>query len=224
MKSFTFIIALTLSIGCGYAQDQLAPNDSLSYALGQDLGSYLKRMDFPINKQQLIQAIEDALDDQQPLFKPEEKDQIIRAGMLRLQNKKNAVLKNAAEDFMEQNLANSNVKVTPEGVQYEILQSGSGEKAKLTDTVLVHYVGKLATGKVFDNSYERGDPLSLDLESVIEGWKIAIPMMNKGSKYRFFIPYQLGYGEQGSGPIPPFSALVFEVELLEIKKTEENAL
>lgn len=224
MKSFTFIIAFALSIGSGCAQDSLAPNDSLSYALGQDLGSYLKRLEFPINKQQLLQAIEDALDDEQPLFESGEKDQIIRKGMQRLQNEKNAELKTASEDFMEQNRSKSDVKVTPEGVQYEILQSGSGESAKLTDTVLVHYIGRLATGETFDNSYERGDPLSLDLESVIEGWKIGIPLMNVGSRYRFFIPYQLGYGERGSGSIPPFSALVFEVELIDIKKKEENAI
>lgn len=225
MKKLTFIIALMWSTGLTYSQDRLTPDDSLSYALGQDLGGYLKRMEMPINKQKLLQAIDDVLDtDKKPLFETEQKEQIIRAGMQRLQEKKNAALKQTAVDFMEENRAKPNIETTPEGIQYEVLQSGSGEKANIEDTVVVHYVGKLATGETFDDSYDRGEPVSLTLEKVIEGWKIGIPMMNTGSKYRFFIPYHLGYGERGSGPIPPFSALVFDVELLEIKKLkiEEN--
>lgn len=228
MKYIILFLVAASTVGQSYAQAQWSPDDSLSYALGQDLGAYMKRMDIPVNKEHLIKAISDVLDDQKTVFESEEKDQIIRTGMQRIQEERNASLKQAAEDFMQANLSNPDIRSTPEGVQYEVLQKGSGEKANLSDTVVVHYIGKLASGETFDNSYDRGDPLSLTMETVIEGWKIGIPLMELGSKYRFFIPYNLGYGTRGSGPIPPYSALIFEVELLNIKKaenqSEENAI
>lgn len=228
MKIIALIITAALSIGISYGQSHLSANDSLSYALGQDLASYLKRMEFPLNKAQLLKAIEDVLDDREPTFQPDEKDQIIRQGMQRLQNEKNDAQKNASEEFMQKQQSDPEVQSTPEGMHYKILQPGTGEKANIQDTVLVHYIGKLINGEVFDNSYERGAPQSLALNTVIEGWKIGIPLMNAGAKYRFFIPYHLGYGERGSGPIPPFSALIFDVELVDVKKadkkTEDDAI
>ncbi|GEM68947.1 peptidyl-prolyl cis-trans isomerase [Sphingobacterium mizutaii NBRC 14946 = DSM 11724] len=199
-------------------------NDSLSYALGQDLGSYIKKMDLPINKAKLLQAIGDVLEGKEPLFKDEDREQIIRDGLQKIQDEKSAGLKKSAEDFLTKNKSRAGVKVTAEGVQYEVLKEGTGLNPSITDTVKVHYIGKVHTGETFDNSYERGEPLDLELDNVIEGWKIGIPLMKKGAKYRFFIPYNLGYGERGSGPIPPYSTLIFDVELLDIKSPNENAI
>lgn len=216
-----FCLALTSN---SQAQSLVNANDSLSYALGQDLGSYIKRMDLPLNKAKLLQAIGDVLENKEPVFKDEDRESIIRTGLQKIQDEKNAGLKKAAQDFLEKNKTMPGVKVTAEGVQYEVLKEGVGLKATLNDTVTVHYIGKVYTGETFDNSYERGEPLDLDLNSVIEGWKIGVLLMNKGSKYRFYIPYTLGYGERGSGPIPPYSTLIFDVELLEIKSPNENAI
>lgn len=216
-----FCLALTSN---SQAQALVNANDSLSYALGQDLGSYIKRMDLPLNKAKLLQAIGDVLENKEPVFKDEERESIIRTGLQKIQDEKNAGLKKAAQDFLDKNKTKAGVKVTAEGVQYEVLKEGTGLKATLNDTVTVHYIGKVYTGETFDNSYERGEPLDLDLNSVIEGWKIGVLLMNKGSKYRFYIPYTLGYGERGSGPIPPYSTLIFEVELLDIKSPNENAI
>ncbi len=216
-----FCLALTSN---SQAQALVNANDSLSYALGQDLGSYIKRMDLPLNKAKLLQAIGDVLENKEPVFKDEDRESIIRTGLQKIQDEKNAGLKKAAQDFLDKNKTKPGVKVTAEGVQYEVLKEGTGLKATLNDTVTVHYIGKVYTGETFDNSYERGEPLDLDLNSVIEGWKIGVLLMNKGSKYRFYIPYTLGYGERGSGPIPPYSTLIFDVELLEIKSPNENAI
>jgi FKBP-type peptidyl-prolyl cis-trans isomerase FkpA/FKBP-type peptidyl-prolyl cis-trans isomerase FklB len=157
-------------------------------------------------------------------LKDEEREGVIRAGLMKIQEEKNAGLKKASQDFLDQNKKKPGVKVTPEGVQYEVLKEGEGLKATLEDTLIVHYVGKIYTGEQFDSSYDRGEPLELNLKSMIEGWKIGIPLMNKGSKYRFFIPHSLGYGERASGPIPAYSTLIFEVELLDIKSPNENAI
>lgn len=216
-----FCLALTSN---SQGQALVNANDSLSYALGQDLGSYIKRMDLPLNKAKLLEAIGDVLENKEPVFKDEDRESIIRTGLQKIQDEKNAGLKKAAQDFLDKNKTKTGVKVTAEGVQYEVLKEGTGLKATLNDTVTVHYIGKVYTGETFDNSYERGEPLDLDLNSVIEGWKIGVLLMNKGSKYRFYIPYTLGYGERGSGPIPPYSTLIFDVELLEIKSPNENAI
>lgn len=216
-----FCLALNSTVN---AQALANSKDSLSYALGQDLGSYIKRMDLPLNKDQLLKAIGDVLDGKEVVFKDEEREGIIRNGLQKIQDEKNANLKNAAEEFLAKNKTKAGIKVTPEGVQYEVIKEGKGLNPSLSDTVTVHYIGKVYTGESFDNSYERGEPLDLNLNSVIEGWKIGIPLMKKGAKYRFFIPYNLGYGERGSGPIPPYSTLIFEVELLDIKSANENAI
>ena len=112
---------------------------------------------------------------------------------------------------------NPNVITTASGLQYEVLTEGTGPKPKATDTVTVHYKGTLTNGKVFDSSYDRGEPISFPLDRVIKGWTEGLQLMSVGSKYRLTIPSQLGYGAAGAGGvIPPNATLVFEVELLKI--------
>lgn len=124
----------------------------------------------------------------------------------------------AGKKFLEENAKKDGVKVTGSGLQYEVIEAGDGKKPAATDTVTVHYHGTLIDGTVFDSSVERGEPTSFPLNRVIPGWTEGVQLMPLGAKYRFTIPYHLAYGERGAGAdIKPYSALVFEVELLEIE-------
>ena len=121
------------------------------------------------------------------------------------------------QDFLEQNKKRAGVQTTASGLQYEVLTAGTGVKPLATDSVLVHYKGTLLNGKQFDSSYDRGEPISFPLNRVIPGWTEGVQLMPAGSKYKFFIPYNLAYGERGAGQdIPPYSTLIFEVELLKV--------
>ena len=129
-----------------------------------------------------------------------------------------AKAKEEGEQFLAQNAKRPEVKVTPSGLQYEVLQSSIGQKPKATDTVRVHYEGTLIDGTVFDSSYKRGESITFALNQVIAGWTEGLQLMSVGSKYKLFIPYQLAYGEHGAGAsIPPYAALIFTVELLGIE-------
>ncbi len=122
------------------------------------------------------------------------------------------------EKFLAENGKRAEVTTTASGLQYEVLEATIGQKPKATDTVKVHYEGTLIDGTVFDSSYRRGKPIKFGLNQVIKGWTEGLQLMSVGSKYKLYIPYQLGYGEQGAGgSIPPYAALVFTVELLGIE-------
>lgn len=122
------------------------------------------------------------------------------------------------EKFLAANGKRAEVKTTATGLQYEVLEATIGQKPKATDTVKVHYEGTLIDGTVFDSSYRRGEPVKFGLNQVIKGWTEGLQLMSVGSKYKLYIPYQLGYGEQGAGgSIPPYAALIFTVELLGIE-------
>ena len=122
------------------------------------------------------------------------------------------------EKFLAENAKREGVKTTASGLQYEVLEATLGQKPKATDKVKVHYEGTLIDGTVFDSSYKRGEAISFPLNGVIKGWTEGLQLMSIGSKYKFFIPYQLAYGERGAGgSIPPYAALIFTVELLGIE-------
>ncbi len=122
------------------------------------------------------------------------------------------------EEFLEANKAKEGVKVTESGLQYEVIKMGKGKKPAATDRVKVHYHGTLIDGTVFDSSVERGEPVTFGLNQVIAGWTEGLQLMPVGSTFRFYIPSELGYGERQAGSIPPYSVLIFEVELLSIEK------
>lgn len=125
--------------------------------------------------------------------------------------------KAAGDKFLAENKTKEGVQTTASGLQYKIITAGNGVKPKATDTVKVHYTGKLLDGKVFDSSVQRGEPVEFPVNGVIPGWVEALQLMPQGSKWELYIPSDLAYKEAGQGPIPPASTLIFEVELLEVK-------
>lgn len=126
-------------------------------------------------------------------------------------------LKAEGQQFLTSNGKRPEVTQLPSGLQYEVLRDGSGSKPTVTDTVKVHYRGKLTDGTQFDSSYDRGEPIEFPLNRVIAGWTEGLQLMSPGAHYKLYIPYDLAYGETGVGPIPGYSTLIFEVELLEVK-------
>ncbi len=126
-------------------------------------------------------------------------------------------LRSAGDTFLAGNKDKDGIQITETGLQYRVLEEGEGESPQATDQVIVHYTGKLIDGTVFDSSVERGEPAQFGVTQVIPGWVEGLQLMKPGAKYEFFIPQELAYGEQGSqGAIPPFAALIFEVELIKI--------
>lgn len=122
------------------------------------------------------------------------------------------------EKFLADNKKRDGVQETASGLQYEVITMGTGAKPTAVDMVKVHYTGKLLDSTTFDSSVDRGEPVEFGVNQVIQGWQEGLQLMPVGSKFKFYIPYELAYGEQGTGPIPPFSTLVFDVELLDIVK------
>ena len=130
---------------------------------------------------------------------------------------RNAVIK-IGNDFLAENSSKEGVKVTPSGLQYQVLEEGFGERPTSdTSKVLAHYEGTLINGQKFDSSYDRGEPIEFPLNGVIAGWTEGLQLMKVGAKYKFYIPYNLGYGERGTRGIPPYSTLIFTVELKDVR-------
>lgn len=193
--------------------------DKISYALGLSMGQNLmgsgvKKLEYA----DLAQGIQDVLEKQQPKISYQEAQTVLGQFFQELEQKIAGEQKAAGEKFLADNAKRAEVKTTASGLQYEVLEATLGQKPKATDTVKVHYEGSLIDGTVFDSSYKRGEPISFGLNQVIKGWTEGLQLMSIGSKYKLYIPYQLGYGEQGAGgSIPPYSTLIFTVELLGIE-------
>ena len=208
--------------GTGIFQDA---KDQTSYAIGMSIGRSLMSQGVNINVEVLFQAIRDVLEKKEPLLSSADFQKTM-ATFSQAQRKKQQAgkqakgLKNraAAKAFLEANKAKEGVKVTASGLQYQVLKAGSGPKPKSTDRVRVHYHGTLIDGKVFDSSVNRGTPSEFPVNGVIKGWIEALQLMETGAKWKLFIPPELAYGEPGRPSIPPNSALIFGVELLEILK------
>lgn len=193
--------------------------DKISYALGLSMGQNLMGSGVEkLNYQDLAKGIEDVLTHQQPQITYQEAQQVLNTFFQELEQKIAGAAKADGEKFLSENAKREGVKTTDSGLQYEILEPSLGQKPKATDTVRVHYEGTLIDGTVFDSSYKRGESITFPLNGVIKGWTEGLQLMSIGSKYKFFIPYQLAYGERGAGQtIPPYAALIFTVELLGIE-------
>lgn len=200
--------------------------DKLSYALGLGIGQQLKQMGL---KENLVIAdfaasIQDVLEDNDLKVSHQEGQQIVNSFFSELEKKQNAAKaeagKTAKEEgakFLAENAKKEGIIVTKSGLQYEVLTEGTGKKPKASDTVRCHYEGRLLDGTVFDSSYKRNAPADFGLQQVIAGWTEGVQLMAEGSKFRFYIPYMLAYGEGGAGAmIPPFATLIFDVELIKV--------
>lgn len=192
--------------------------DSASYAFGANMASSMKNDGLgALNYDLLVKGLKDAFEGKTLLISKEQSQLPISNLFNGLSKKKFAANIAEGKNFLENNKKQPGVQVTPSGLQYIVVKAGNGIKPKVTDTVLAHYKGTLLNGKQFDSSYDRNEPLSLPLNRVIAGWTEGMQLMPAGSKYKFFIPYQLAYGERGAGQdIPPYSTLIFEVELLKV--------
>ena len=192
--------------------------DSASYAFGLGTASNMKQGGITgLNYDLLLQGFKDAFSGRAPLIEKQKAEIAINNLISSLTKAKYTVQLEEATAFLENNKKQPGIMVTPSGLQYQVLSKGTGISPKPTDTVLVHYKGSLLNGKQFDSSYDRNEPISFPVNGVIPGWTEGLQFMQAGAKYKFFIPYQLAYGERGAGnDIPPYSTLIFEVELLKV--------
>ena len=199
--------------------------DKVSYALGMGIGRQLNDMGAEsLNIDYFAQAIKDVLAGGKTQLDAYEAQVIVQEFFQKQEEKQRAsaaerhkALKAQGEQYLAENGKKDGVVTLPSGLQYQVLQEGNGRKPKATDQVKCHYEGMLVDGTLFDSSIQRGEPATFPLNGVIAGWTEGLQLMQEGAKYRFFIPYHLGYGERGAGAsIPPFAALVFDVELIEV--------
>lgn len=221
-------VAFVLQIGAATAQTAAEESplktkaDSVAYAFGLAIGDDLKRTGIEtLDPAVVTKAINVVYGDERRALSEEEQREIIAEALKAAYDRRNEPLIAAANEFMEANKAKPGVVATASGLQYEVIREGSAEKPALQDTVTVHYRGVLADGQQFDSSYDRGEPATFPLNMVIQGWQEGLQLMGEGAHYRLYIPYALGYGERGGGSmIPPYSALVFDVELISVGRAK----
>lgn len=199
--------------------------DKVSYALGLGIGQQLSQMGASeLNIDDFAQAIKDVISGAELKIQHRDAQRIVQEYFRKQEEKLNAeraekgkAHKEAGEKYLAENAKKANVITLPSGLQYQVLKEGNGKKPTAKDTVMCHYEGFLIDGTVFDSSVQRGEPAIFPLQQVIAGWTEGLQLMQEGAKYRFFIPYRLGYGEGGAGAsIPPFAALIFDVELIQV--------
>jgi FKBP-type peptidyl-prolyl cis-trans isomerase FklB len=199
--------------------------DKVSYALGIGIGHQLANMGGQeLNIDDFAQAVKDVLGGKELKIKSSEAQQIVQDFFAEQEKKINQqrqeagkAHKEAGEKYLAENAKKDGIITLPSGLQYQVLKEGNGKKPSAKDSVKCHYEGFLIDGTVFDSSVQRGEPAVFGLQQVIAGWTEGLQLMQEGAKYRFFIPYRLAYGEGGAGSsIPPFAALIFDVELLQV--------
>jgi FKBP-type peptidyl-prolyl cis-trans isomerase FkpA len=195
-----------------------------SYMIGMDIGNSIKPVKDEVDMDMLVEAMKTAMKDGKPLLTDEQAKQVGQAFGERMMKKQMAereaaVKKNLDEGskFLAANKSKPGVQTTASGLQYQVLRQGNGPKPVATDTVTAHYLGTFLDGKKFDSSYDRGTPADFALNGVIPGWTEGLQLMNKGSKFKFWIPSNLAYGAEGQGnDMPPNATLIFEVELVDV--------
>ena len=228
MKKSLIILAFTLALApLSPAADPKLDDqkDKVSYSIGLDIGSTLKRQTIDVNEETLNRGIQDGLTGAKALLTDDQVKEVMAAFQKDLVAKQAAKKKAdgeknlaAGKKFQDENKAKEGVKTTASGLQYKVEKEGTGPTPKATDTVKVNYRGTTIEGKEFDSSYKRNEPATFPVNRVIKGWTEALQLMKAGSKYHLVIPADLAYGERGAGAdIGPQSTLVFDVELLSIE-------
>jgi FKBP-type peptidyl-prolyl cis-trans isomerase len=234
-KFLAIVIAVIIASGISYAQNQTKnaqPSgvlktevDTVSYSLGAQFGQDLKNNEVDVNIESFTQGMKDVLFGTKSLLTDEDIKTAIQNLNMQLQQKAQAkqaeqakINKEESEKFFAENAKREGVKTTPSGLQYKIVEPGTGISPKEKDTVVVHYKGTFLNGKVFDSSIDRGQPAEFPLNQVIKGWTEGLQLLKEGGKATLFIPSNLAYGEQGAGGvIGPGQALIFEVNLIKVK-------
>ncbi len=192
--------------------------DKISYALGLGIGQQLKSMNIAnFSIEDFTKSIADVINGEATQMTAREAQEMLNEYFANkaAEDAKQAIAEGKV--FLENNGKREGVVTTKSGLQYEVLTEGTGRNPKATDKVRCHYEGRLINGDVFDSSYKRNQPADFGLNQVIAGWTEGVQLMKEGAKFRFYIPYLLGYGEQGAGSsIPPYSTLIFDVELIKV--------
>ncbi|MDR2718396.1 MAG: FKBP-type peptidyl-prolyl cis-trans isomerase [Treponema sp.] len=225
VTSCLFFMALTIQAkGIREDIDFTGEKARSSYAFGMMVGNDLRQAGLEIDYAAFIEGLRSAMEQGQTVMDRDEALEIVQNAFESAMRKQSAELQAKEEAFLAGNASQPGIIITGSGLQYEVISQGSGSKPTINDTVRVHYQGALTNGAVFDSSYERDEPEEIPLSMVIPGWAEGIMLMNVGSKFRIFIPSSMAYGERGAGQIiPPFSTLVFTVELLDIVPEETYA-
>lgn len=229
LKNFVVILTISSLISCNSQVKEVkelkTEIDSASYALGLDMAIKVKANFEEANKELFLQGYRNGIDSTNLLIKPEDLNAFLGKFFQKLQQdkaqkdaeKKFGVVKKAGEDFLAENKVKKGVITTDSGLQYEVITEGSGDKALPTSKIKIHYHGTTIDGQVFDSSVDRKEPIDATPTQFIAGFSEGLLLMNKGAKYRLYIPQELAYGAQQRGDlIKPFSALVFDIEMLEI--------
>ncbi|MCB9192285.1 MAG: FKBP-type peptidyl-prolyl cis-trans isomerase [Flavobacteriales bacterium] len=192
--------------------------EKLGYALGLNIARNLQEQGFEgFDYTSFCAALDDHYSKKELKMSVPEVNETLQSALARIQADKHGPVLEEGQKFLEENAQRDEVTVTASGLQYRVMTEGSGKSPSPTDQVTTHYHGKLINGTVFDSSVNRGTPATFPVNGVIQGWQEALPMMKEGDKWELFIPYNLAYGENGAGgAIPPFSTLIFEVELISV--------
>ncbi|MDR3181077.1 MAG: FKBP-type peptidyl-prolyl cis-trans isomerase [Prevotellaceae bacterium] len=237
MKTLKFgLFALALILAAESCAQKKAPEgvssaqvDSLSYAIGVMMGTNFKQSELEyLDMSTFVKAVNDVFNDKTLRFDVDEANKVIQSHFMKMRMEQQrkmeeAKVKNIEEGkkFLEENKTKEGVVSLPSGLQYKVIKEGTGIKPTEKDTAVVHYRGTLLDGTEFDSSYERGEPATFPLNGVIKGWTEGLQQIGEGAKAELYIPDSLAYGERGSGPkITPNATLIFEVELLEVKKAK----
>lgn len=222
-------LSLVLFVSQVSAEEKLMlkdQKDKVSYSIGTNIGNNFKKQSMDINTDALVQGIKDSLSGEKALMTEQEMNETMKAFQQEMMTKQAELAKIIGEKnktegdlFLAENKKKEGVITLSSGLQYKVINEGSGAIPKLTDKVTVHYRGTLIDGTEFDSSYRRGQPVTFPVNGVIAGWKEALQLMKAGSKWQLFIPPTLAYGERGAGrTIGPNATLIFDIEILSIEE------
>ena len=214
------LLSATAAIGQELATDE----QKLSYAIGYQIGTDFESRGLDVDIETVVRAMRDAVGEREPAVPEQEMVALLRAMQERIQAAQLEKFKQLAEEnkqkseqFLADNKAKKNIVVLPSGVQYRVIEEGTGRRPTLESEVVVHYRSSTMNGLEFDSSFARGEPVPLQVNQVIKGWQEVLPLMKAGAMWQVFVPPELAYGIRGQRPVGPNEALVFDINLVEVK-------
>ena len=223
LKRSLIVAALLLPAMSTQAQDVSSEKGQLSYAIGWDIAANLKRREGDFNVDSIVAAIRDAMNDAEPRVPLADMQSRLVAFQEKVRTEQLEQFQALAEEnqqkseqFLAENRGKTGIVVLPSGVQYRIIEEGSGPRPNMDDTVTVHYRGSNMEGREFDSSFARGEPVEFQVNSVMKGWQEVLPLMKTGSTWQVFLPPEMAFGTRGQPPIGPNEALMFDIKLVQI--------